>query len=130
MKKNRIRLTESQLHKVIKESVKKVLNEIGDTEKGQYALGALEARKDNLAKQEYQKGNYRNDYGYQSSGVMAHAQQGRANANGGDEFDTSNADGYYKAKNMYNANQQGYRNYMSSMNNPNAEDYRTAKIRH
>lgn len=27
MKKNRIRLTESQLHKVIKESVKRVLNE-------------------------------------------------------------------------------------------------------
>lgn len=28
MKKNRIRLTESQLHRVIKESVKKALNEI------------------------------------------------------------------------------------------------------
>ena len=28
MKKNRIRLTESQLHKVIKESVKRVLNEV------------------------------------------------------------------------------------------------------
>ena len=29
MNKNRIRLTESQLHSVIKESVKKVLNEMG-----------------------------------------------------------------------------------------------------
>ena len=32
MKKNRIRLTESQLQQVIRESVKRVLNEIGDTE--------------------------------------------------------------------------------------------------
>lgn len=32
MKKNRIRLTESQLHKVIKESVKKVLKEDIDTD--------------------------------------------------------------------------------------------------
>lgn len=50
MKRNRkqvMRLTESDLHKVIKESVKRVLNEIGDTPKGQYALGALASRKNN-----------------------------------------------------------------------------------
>lgn len=130
MKNNRIRLTESQLHRVIKESVCKILNEIGDTERGQYALGALAARKDHLARQEYQRGNYRNDYSNQSDAIDKYAGKQRANANGGDEFDTSNAEGYYKAKNMYNANQQGYRNYMSSMNNPNAESYKTAKIRH
>lgn len=45
MRKNRIRLTESQLHSIIKESVKNVLNEIGDTIDGQIALGALSARK-------------------------------------------------------------------------------------
>lgn len=45
MNKNRIRLTESQLHRVIKESVKNVLNEIGNTIDGQIALGALSARK-------------------------------------------------------------------------------------
>lgn len=45
MIKNRIRLTESQLHSIIKESVKKVLNEIGDTVDGQVALAALSARK-------------------------------------------------------------------------------------
>lgn len=127
---NRIRLTETQLHNVIKESVKQVLKEIGDTERGQYALGALAARKDNLARQEYQKGNYRNDFGNQSDRVQDYASRARANANGGDEFDTSNMEGYYKAKDMYNAKEQGYRNYMSSMRNPNAEDYRTAKIRH
>ena len=45
MRKNIIRLTESQLHSIIKESVKNVLNEIGDTIDGQIALGALSARK-------------------------------------------------------------------------------------
>ena len=32
--KRRIRLTESDLHRIVKESVNKVLNEIGDTKKG------------------------------------------------------------------------------------------------
>lgn len=32
--KQRIRLTESDLHRIVKESVKKVINEIGDTQKG------------------------------------------------------------------------------------------------
>ena len=39
-----LRLTESDLHRIIKESVKKALNEIGDTKKGQYNLGALNGR--------------------------------------------------------------------------------------
>ena len=37
--KQRIRLTEGQLNRIIKESVKQVLNEIGDTAKGQELLG-------------------------------------------------------------------------------------------
>lgn len=45
MNKKLIRLTESDLHKIVKESVKRIINEIGDTEKGQRALGALQARK-------------------------------------------------------------------------------------
>ena len=45
MRKNIIRLTESQLHSIIKESVKNVLKEIGDTIDGQIELGALSARK-------------------------------------------------------------------------------------
>ena len=36
---------ESRLHRIIKESVKNVLNEIGNTIDGQIALGALSARK-------------------------------------------------------------------------------------
>ena len=41
----KIRLTEGDLHKIVKESVKRVLKEYGDTEKGQERLGALQARK-------------------------------------------------------------------------------------
>ena len=44
MKKNRIRLSESQLHRVIKEAVKNVLKEIGDTYRGQYMLGRANQR--------------------------------------------------------------------------------------
>ena len=45
MNKKVIRLTESDLHRIVKESVKKILNEIGDTGEGQRSLGALQARK-------------------------------------------------------------------------------------
>ena len=38
------RLTESDLHRIVKESVKKVLNEIGDTERGQNLLGRAKQR--------------------------------------------------------------------------------------
>ena len=48
-RRNRIRLSESQLHNIIRESVKQVirktrLNEIGDTDDGAKALGALSLR--------------------------------------------------------------------------------------
>jgi len=42
--KQTIKLTESQLHDVIIESVKECLNEIGDTRRGQYMLGRLHRR--------------------------------------------------------------------------------------
>ena len=47
MKKHRVKLTESDLHRIVKESVKKVLNEISDTPKGQHILGRLNARQQN-----------------------------------------------------------------------------------
>ena len=37
--KKRVRLTEQQLHRVISASVKRILNEIGDTDRGQRLLG-------------------------------------------------------------------------------------------
>ena len=45
MNKKLIRLTENDLHKIVKESVKKIINEIGDTNRGQYMLGRLAAKK-------------------------------------------------------------------------------------
>ena len=44
MNKKLIRLTESDLHRIVKESVNKVLNEIGDTPYGQYMLGRAYSR--------------------------------------------------------------------------------------
>lgn len=45
MSKNVVKINEETLRKIIAESVKKALNEIGDTPKGQYAIGALAGRK-------------------------------------------------------------------------------------
>lgn len=43
--KNIIRLTESDLHRIVKESVQKILNEVGETDGGQDKLARLAARK-------------------------------------------------------------------------------------
>ena len=39
MNKKLIRLTEQDLHKIVKESVNRIINEIGDSPKGQFMLG-------------------------------------------------------------------------------------------
>ena len=45
MKKKLIRLTESDLHRIVKESVKKIMiNELGDTRNGQEMLGRVAGR--------------------------------------------------------------------------------------
>lgn len=44
--KQKVRLTENDLHNIIKEAVQQIINEIGDTQKGQYALGKLAQRQD------------------------------------------------------------------------------------
>lgn len=44
MNKKIVRMTESDLRNIVKESVGKIINEIGDTPKGQRALGALGQR--------------------------------------------------------------------------------------
>lgn len=43
--KKLIRLTESDLHRIVKESVSRILREVGETPEGQRKLGALQARK-------------------------------------------------------------------------------------
>lgn len=40
-----IRLTESDLHEIVKESVARILNEVGETDDGQKKLAKLAARK-------------------------------------------------------------------------------------
>ena len=42
--KQMIRLTEGQLHRIINESVRKVINEIGDTKRGSYMMGRAAGR--------------------------------------------------------------------------------------
>lgn len=42
--KNIVRFNEEQLNKMVRESIEKVLNEIGDTNRGQYMLGRLAGR--------------------------------------------------------------------------------------
>ena len=56
MNKKLIRLTESDLHRIVKESVNRVLNEIGNTSKGQYILGRAQARR------AYRNGGYNKKY--------------------------------------------------------------------
>lgn len=45
--KKLIRLTESDLHRIVNRSVRKCINEIGDTPRGQYALGKLTSKYEN-----------------------------------------------------------------------------------
>ena len=61
MNEKLIRLTESDLHRIVKESVNRVLNEIGDTERGQYMLGRLSKRKSLQGKPQDAKNVF--DYG-------------------------------------------------------------------
>lgn len=44
MKRKTVKLTESKINRIVKESVYRILNEIGDTPKGQYMLGRLHGR--------------------------------------------------------------------------------------
>lgn len=57
MTKNVIKLTESQLKNIIKESVGKILKEIGDTPRGQYAMAAVAGRANQRAKMARANGN-------------------------------------------------------------------------
>ena len=52
----KIKLTESKLKEIVAESVKRVLSEIGDTPKGQFALGAVKGRAS--ARPRYQNSKY------------------------------------------------------------------------
>ena len=55
-----VRLTESDLHRLVETSVRRALNEIGDTQRGQYMLGRVAGR----AKDRGDKDVYRNAKSY------------------------------------------------------------------
>lgn len=96
---NKIKLTETELKKIIAESVKKVLSEIGDTPRGQYALGAVKGRAAARAK-------------YQNSKFGGANQQAKLNQTINNASDTAYQqrkgmdNGQYRE--MDNAEQRGY----------------------
>lgn len=68
---NRItRLTESDLHRIVKESVNRILNEVGNTKRGQYLLGRLKNRQSNGGGKFLRGINYNDasDYAYKANG--------------------------------------------------------------
>ena len=69
-KKQVIRLTEGDLHRIIKESVNNILNEIGDTHRGQYMLGRLKYR------QSSQGGKFARNTNYIDAGETAYKANG------------------------------------------------------
>lgn len=66
----KIRLTESALRKIVKESVKRVLKEAGESSRGQYMLGRLKNRQSNGGGKFARGINYNDagDYAYKANG--------------------------------------------------------------
>jgi len=98
-----IKLTESDLHNIVKESVGKVINEIGNTPKGQFMLGRL---------------NYKNgDRQYYYDNVMTpeeidnYAENARINQNEFDEYLMNDA---YKNAERYEDYQNNSSTYVGN----------------
>ena len=68
--KKLVRLTEGDLNKIVKESVKRVMNEAGNTKSGQYILGRLKNRQSNGGGKFARGINYNDagDYAYKANG--------------------------------------------------------------
>lgn len=97
--KQKIHLTESQLNRIIKESVKNILNEIGDTPKGQFALGAVRGRA--YARPQYQNNKY--------GGLYTRSQQHNIANNAADTSWEKRKDlDINKSREMKNAEESGY----------------------
>lgn len=109
-KRTVIKLNESDLHNLIKESVQRILNEIGDTYQGQYMLGRLAGKKSNAQR----------DY-FPDTEVQKYAEQG---SNGDDNYanDAFN-DGFknYKYDNGMNIVDDKYKNYKKQNRSTNKD---------
>jgi hypothetical protein len=116
-----IRLTEGDLHRIINECVNEALNEIGDTERGQYALGSVCARNHKKYRDCYNNYDPNASKYYKTMNDASDiAHNSRLAADGDIE----------QARRMVNAYAKGSRNYMSSMNGSGNGDYRNMKIKH
>jgi hypothetical protein len=97
-----VRLTESDLHRIVKESVAKILNEIGDTEKGQDALGQVHGRAIARAAKLGDKGvvsrKLRNTARDAADKAYSEAEKNNLFAGIGSSFDNGIDKGYHKAK--------------------------------
>jgi hypothetical protein len=102
MNKKLIRLTENDLHKIVKESVHKIINEIGDTEKGQDALGQVHGRAIARAAKLGDKGvvsrKLRNTARDAAHKAYSEAEKNNLFAGIGSSFDNGIDKGYHKAK--------------------------------
>ena len=100
--KRTIRLTESDLHRIVKESVNTVLNEIGDTEKGQDALGQVHgraiAREVKLGKKGAVPRKLRKTARDASDKAYSEAKKNNLFIGIGSSFDKGISTGYHKAK--------------------------------
>lgn len=103
IEKKIIRMTESDLHNLVKESVNRILNEIGDTPKGQHALGRLAYRKgeerprmgQNVGKMRKTSGN--DIFKYADKAAHKNGMYGHEFGNGYDyQEDVDNWDNYSK----------------------------------
>lgn len=74
MNKKLIRLTESDLHRIVKESVEKILNEIGDTKKGRDDINTAMV---NSVYNDHQKN--RNACGHPAGGISRWQKRKRVN---------------------------------------------------
>lgn len=95
----KIVLNERQLRDIIKESVYNILNEIGDTEKGQFALGAVKGRAAGRCayQPKYQNVKSRNQQGWKMNDADDEAWENRMDIND-----------LNKLNSMSNANKSGY----------------------
>lgn len=131
-------ITESQLKKMIAESIKSTLNEIGDTEAGQWMLGRLAGRK--IANGE-KESDVLSKYGYDGDRFNGDYKDGFDAFNYG--YDLENGDALWKqqfnddgtvnpsSENWYNRRDseiKGYANAMKSMIRRNAMKGRNQAI--
>ena len=102
MNKKLIRLTESDLHRIVKESVHKIINEIGDTPKGQDALGQVYGRAIRRAQNIGDKGTVprklRNVARDAKDKAYSEADKNNLFAGIGSSFENGINTGYHKAK--------------------------------